>query len=59
MNTPTSQTNQTNLVDDDQVHIMDCDTCGASHVYDNAETAESELEEHRGIGHAARIEQVA
>lgn len=58
MNTPTNQTSHT-PADDEQVYEMNCDTCGATHIYDNETTATAELEEHRGIGHAANLEQVA
>lgn len=36
----------------------DCDTCGASHVFDTLADAEEWEETHREIGHAARIDTI-
>lgn len=41
----------------DQPHTADCDTCGASHVFDNRADAEDFQANHGDMGHHVNIEE--
>lgn len=42
----------------DQPHTGDCDTCGASHIFDNQVAAEEWQAEHGDLGHYPQIEAI-
>lgn len=40
-----------NTTTNDQPHTADCNTCGASHVFDNAHDAVEWQDDHTDLGH--------